>query len=162
MEIGSGTALPGILAAKCGAQVTLSDSCTLPKTLTHIQRCCTLNNLQPGKDIEIIGLGWGLLLNNIFNLGQIDYVIGSDCFYDPTVFEDILVTISFLFDQNKTAKFYATYQERSTDWSIEALLQKWNLKCNHIDTDRVGENSDIDIRDLMNGHSIYLLEITRK
>lgn len=162
MEIGSGTALPGILAAKCGAQVILSDSCTQPKTLNHIRRCCALNNLQPGKDIEIIGVSWGLLLNNVFNLGPIDYVIGSDCFYDPSVFEDILVTLSFIFDQNKNAKFFFTYQERSADWSIEALLKKWNFICANVNIDRVGENSEIDLRDLMNGHSIHLLEITRR
>lgn len=52
LEIGAGTALPGILAAKCGAQVTLSDSSILPKTLTNIRRCCALNQLEPGKDIE--------------------------------------------------------------------------------------------------------------
>lgn len=154
--------MPGILAAKCGAQVTLSDSCALPKTLAHIERCCTLNNLQPGKDIEIIGLGWGLLLNNIFSLSDIDYVIGSDCLYDPSVFEDVLVTVSFVFDRNPAAKFFVTYQERSTDWSIEALLQKWSLKCVHINIDRVGEQSGVDLRDFMNGHTIHLLEITRK
>lgn len=127
LEIGCGTALPGILAAKCGAHVTLSDSCTLPKTLKNVYNSCLLNNLQPGKDIDIIGLSWGVFLDNIFALGPIDYIIGSDCFYDPSVFEDILVTISFLLDRNPAAKFLFSYQVRSSDWSIEALLKKWNL-----------------------------------
>lgn len=161
LEIGAGTALPGILAAKCGAHVTLSDSCTLPKTLANIQRCCTLNGLAPGTDIQVVGLSWGLLLNSVSSYGPIDFIIGSDCFYDPTVFEDILVTISYLLDENKGAKFIFSYQERSTDWSIEALLKKWDLKCAHINIDRIGEDAGVTLTDLMAGHSIYLLEISR-
>ena len=162
LEIGSGTSLPGILAAKCGAHVTLSDCCTLPKTLAHIKRSCELNNLEPGKDIEVIGLNWGLLLNNLHNFGAIDYIIGSDCFYDPTVFEDILVTISFFLDQNRGCKFIFSYQERSTDWSIEALLKKWDLKCVNINISQIGKESGINVKDFMQDHTIHLLEIFRE
>lgn len=161
LEIGCGTALPGILAAKCGADVTLSDSCTLPKTLNNIHHSCLLNNLQPGKDIKVIGLSWGVLLNNIFTLGPIDYIIASDCFYDPSVFEDILVTISFLLDRNPKAKFIFSYQVRSSDWSIEALLRKWNLVAVNININRIGSESGIDINDLLGSHTIQLLEITK-
>lgn len=162
LEIGSGTSLPGIVAAKCGANVILSDCATLPKTLTHIQRCCLLNNLKPGEDISVIGLTWGLLLNNVYNLGPLDLIIGSDIFYDPSVFENILVTVSFLLEQNPEAKFIFTYQERSSDWSLESLLRKWDLSCAIINTNRIGKQSNIDLRDLMGGHTIYLLEITHK
>lgn len=161
LEIGSGTALPGILAAKCGAQVTLSDSCILPKSLAHIERCCRANNLIPGQDIDVLGISWGLLLNSVFSLGPIDLIIGADCFYDPSVFEDILVTISFLLDQNPGAKFIFSYQERSTDWSIEALLKKWDLRCFSINSENIGKVSGVNIHDFMGGHTIHLLEITR-
>lgn len=159
LEIGCGTALPGILAAKCGAHVTLSDTCALPKT--NIHNSCLLNNLQPGKDIDVIGLSWGVLLNNIFTLGPIDYIIASDCFYDPSVFEDILVTISFLLDRNPAAKFIFSYQVRSSDWSIEALLKKWNLVAANINIDRIGRESGVDVNDLLGSHTIQLLEITK-
>lgn len=109
----------------------------------------------------MVGLSWGLLLNSVNSCGTIDYIIGSDCFYDPTVFEDILVTISYFLDENKSAKFIFSYQERSTDWSIEALLKKWNLKCAHINIDRIGEEAGVTLTDLMAGHSIFLLEISR-
>lgn len=160
--MGSGTALPGILSAKCGAFVTLSDSCILPKTLSHINRCCTINKLQPGKDISIIGLSWGLLLNNIFNLGPIDLIISSDCFYDPTVFEDILVTVSYLLENNPGAKFITTFQERSSDWTIQPLLKKWDLNCINIDLESIGLTSDIDLNEILGRHSIHILEITHK
>lgn len=157
LELGSGTSLPGILAAKVGAHVTLSDCATLAKTLTHIRRCCVLNDLSPGIDIQVIGLSWGQLTDNVFNIGPLDLIIGSDCFYDPTVFEDILVTVSFLLERNPLARFIFTYQERSADWSIENLLKKWDLKCSAIDF----ETSHIS--ETYNGggnHTIHLFEIT--
>ncbi|XP_039963309.1 histone-arginine methyltransferase METTL23 [Bactrocera neohumeralis] len=162
LELGAGTALPGILAAKCGARVILSDSCILPKSLAHIRKSCLANNLVPGQDIEVIGLSWGLLLNSVFNIGPLDLIIGADCFYDPSVFEDILVTISFLLERNKDAKFICTYQERSADWSIEALLKKWKLRSVPIIIDNLGKSSGVDLLELMGNHTIHLLEITKE
>lgn len=157
LEIGSGTALPGILAAKLGASCILSDCATLEKTLNHIRRCCQLNELQPGVDIQVIGLSWGQLTDSIFNIGSLDLIIAADCFYDPTVFEDILVTVSFLLERNPLAKFIFSYQERSSDWNIVNLLQKWDLKCAEIAYDKS------EFLDLCNGagnHTIHLFEIT--
>ncbi|XP_058454118.1 histone-arginine methyltransferase METTL23 [Malaya genurostris] len=162
LELGAGTSLPGILAAKCGAHVTLSDCSTLPKTLQHIQRCCRLNNLVPEKDIQVVGLTWGLFLDRIFQLGPIDLIIGSDVFYDPSVFEDILVTVSFLLDANTAAKFLFTYQERSADWCIETLLKKWGLTCNVISLDNLSADLGIEPQELMGNHTIHLLEVTRR
>lgn len=106
-------------------------------------------------------MSWGLVLNNISNLENIDIIIASDCFYDPSVFENILFTISFLFERNPKAKFIFSYQERSVDWSIAALLKKWNLKSAYIGVDTIGQLSGIDITEFMGGHIIYLLEISR-
>lgn len=165
LEIGCGTALPGILAAKFGAKVILSDSCTLANALKHVHRCCIANNLEVGKDIEIIGLTWGVLLKSVFNIGPLDYIIASDCFYDPSVFEDILVTVSFLLDiptcDSSPVKFLFTYEERALDWSIEHLLKKWNLQCSKVSLKCIEDISPIDkiLRDP--DHTIYLLEITK-
>ena len=122
-----------------------------------------MNGLKKDEDIKIIGLTWGLLLNSVFNLGQIDLIIGSDCFYDPSVFEDILVTVSFLLEQNPNARFIFTYQERSSDWTFQALLRKYSLECVNISLDSIGNRSGVDItRDFLQGQVIYLLEITLK
>lgn len=162
LELGAGTALPGILAAKCGAQVILSDNCILPKSLNHIRRSCVVNNLQPGQDIEVKGLSWGLLLNSVFTIGPLDLIIAADCFYDPCVFEDIIVTVAFLLERNPTAKFIFTYQERSADWSIEALLKKWKLCALQINSDDIGKASGVDLLEILGGHTIHLIEITRE
>lgn len=47
LEVGAGTSLPGIVAAKCGAIVTLTDDPTITGTLQHIQKCCYMNGLYP-------------------------------------------------------------------------------------------------------------------
>ncbi|KAG5348454.1 MET23 protein, partial [Acromyrmex charruanus] len=159
LEIGAGTSLPGILASKCGAIVTLSDSASQPRTLQHIKRCCELNGV--ADQVQIVGITWGLFLSNLFSLGHLDLIIGSDCFYEPTVFEDIVVIVAFLLEQNPCAKFLCTYQERSADWSIEHLLNKWGLTCMHIALDNLSTNPDINLHELMQDHTIHLLDIQR-
>ncbi|CAH0546028.1 unnamed protein product [Brassicogethes aeneus] len=162
LEIGSGTALPGIVAAKCGARVTLSDSATLPKTLQHIKRSCHLNNLVVDRDIEVIGLTWGLFFDNLESVIPVDLILGSDCFYDPSVFEDLIVTVSFILENSINARFLCTYQERSSDWSIEHLLVRWNLQCQIHNISKLGASAGIDLFELTGDHTILLLEISRK
>lgn len=160
LELGSGTALPGILAAKCGAHVTLSESALLPRSVNNLKRTCELNDLNSSQ-VAVIGITWGLFTSNVLQLKPLDLIIASDCFYDPSVFEDILATVSFLIDRNPHTEFLTTYQERSSDWSIEPLLHKWQLACSSISIDSLGVESDIDINDLVGNHSIHLLKIFR-
>ncbi|CAG9821835.1 unnamed protein product [Phaedon cochleariae] len=162
VELGSGTALPGIVAAKLGARVTLSESATLPKSLAHTKRCCQQNKLVINQDIRVIGLTWGLFLSNLESIGPVDIILGSDCFFEPANFEDILVTVAYLLESNIDAKFLCTYQERSSDWSIEHLLSKWGLQCVVHDINNLGVSVGLNIHDLIGDHSIHLLEITRK
>lgn len=159
LELGAGTSLPGILASKCGASVTLSDSANNTRTLQHIRRCSELNGVL--SQVRVIGITWGLFLNSLFTLGPLDLIIGSDCFYEPTVFEDIVVIVAFLLEKNPQAKFLCTYQERSADWSIEHFLNKWGLTCTHVPLSDLGSNSDINVHELMQDHTIHLLDIRR-
>ena len=46
LELGAGTSLPGLLLAKLGHQVTLSDSLLLPHTLNNCREAAKCNNLQ--------------------------------------------------------------------------------------------------------------------
>lgn len=161
LELGAGTALPGILAAKCGAFVTLSESILLPKSLQNLTKTCQLNDLHPNQ-IQVIGLTWGLFTSSIIKLKPVDLIIASDCFYEPAIFESIIATVSFLFEKNPRAEFLTTYQERSSDWSIEDLLDKWNLQCCSISIESLGSESGLDVNELMRDHTIHLLKITRK
>ncbi|KFV17777.1 Methyltransferase-like 23, partial [Tauraco erythrolophus] len=120
LEVGAGVSLPGVLAAKCGAEVTLSDSEELPRCLRNCRRGLP--------DVPVMGLTWGRLSPELLSLAPVDIILGSDVFFDPKDFEDILTTVYFLLEKNPHAQFWTTYQVRSADWSIEALLCKWKLK----------------------------------
>lgn len=159
LEIGAGTSLPGIVAAKCGAIVTLSDSATQPKSLQHIQRCCEANGVQG--QVRILGLTWGLFLQTVFSVGPVDYILGSDCFFEPALFEDIIVTVAYLLEKNPHAKFLCTYDDRNGDWSIEHLLHKWHLHCEHISLKELAEAAGIDVNELTQNRTILLFEISR-
>ncbi|XP_012271757.1 methyltransferase-like protein 23 [Orussus abietinus] len=159
LELGSGTALPGIVASKCGASVILSDSASFPKSLQHIKRSCELNGVS--SRVKVIGITWGLFLSGLFSIGPLDLILGSDCFYEPTVFEDIVVTVAFLLERNPSAKFLCTYQERSADWSLEHLLNKWGLACTHIPLAELGAKAGLNVHELMQDHTIHLLDIRR-
>ncbi|KAG6461616.1 hypothetical protein O3G_MSEX012745 [Manduca sexta] len=158
LELGCGTGLPGILAAKCGARVTLTDSVALPRSLRHLAACCEANGLVPNRDVKITGLAWGLLLADVHNLRPVDLLLASDCFYEPTQFEEILSTVAYLLD-GTDARFLCSYQERSADWSIEALLKKWGLKGALLDLDSLSESSGVDYKALIGERSLHLLEI---
>ncbi|CAG2215148.1 METTL23 [Mytilus edulis] len=109
LEIGAGTSLPGIVAAKCEATVILSDSSEYPQCLANCAASCEANNL-----------------SNI-------PVVGSDCFFDTKDFEDIIVTVAFIMKKRPSTEFWCTYQERSSSRSIEYLLMKWGLESTEID-----------------------------
>ncbi|KAI0236964.1 Methyltransferase-like protein 23 [Lamellibrachia satsuma] len=129
IELGAGTALPGVLAARLGAHVTLSDACHLPHCLENCHRSCQTNGLM---SVEVIGLTWGQFSPEMLQLGLVDVILGSDCFYDGKDFEDVLVTVKYLLEKNQKAEFWTTYQERSSERCIEHLLVKWGMTCKHI------------------------------
>ncbi|ESO84936.1 hypothetical protein LOTGIDRAFT_168192 [Lottia gigantea] len=108
LEIGAGTALPGIMAAKCGADVILSDSARLLECQQNCRRTCLDNNI---KDIPVIGLTWGEFNPSLLELGNIDIILASDCFYETKDFEEVIVTVSFILKRNPLCEFWCTYQE---------------------------------------------------
>lgn len=58
----------------------------------------------------------------------IDYILAADNFFIPKDYEDILATVSFIFRNYPKAKFITTYQERSSQRTIQHLLDEWNMK----------------------------------
>ncbi|XP_075033855.1 histone-arginine methyltransferase METTL23 isoform X1 [Mixophyes fleayi] len=158
LEVGGGVSLPGIVAAKCGADVVLSDSAALPQCLENCHRSCAQNNLV---GIPVIGLTWGEISPDLLTLPPIDIVLGSDVFYEPKDFEDILVTVRFIMERNPKATFWTTYQVRSANWSMEALLYKWNLKCSDISLKMFNADRQcLAGSNLPGRHSIQMMIIT--
>ncbi|XP_058845934.1 methyltransferase-like protein 23 isoform X2 [Acipenser ruthenus] len=109
LEIGAGVSLPGVVAGRCGARVILSDSAELPACLENCRRSCEVNGL---RDVSVVGLTWGQVSPDLLILPALDIILGSDVFYEPEDFEDVLVTVFFLLRRNPQAQFWTTYQER--------------------------------------------------
>uniref|UniRef100_H0WSJ7 Methyltransferase 23, arginine n=1 Tax=Otolemur garnettii TaxID=30611 RepID=H0WSJ7_OTOGA len=157
-QIGAGVSLPGILAAKCGADVTLSDSSELPHCLEICRKSCLMNNLP---QVHVVGLTWGHISCSLLTLPPQDIILASDVFFEPEDFEDILTTVYFLMQKNPKVQLWSTYQVRSADWSLEALLYKWDMKCVHIPL----ESFDADKEDLAESalpgrHTVEMLVIS--
>ena len=108
-QLGAGCALPGLLAAKLGAHVTLSDAAHLHACRQQAARSAQLNDLS---HIRVLPITWGEFTPAVTSLSPIDVILGSDCFYDPADFEDILVTVAYILERNPHAEFWASYQER--------------------------------------------------
>jgi len=83
LELGCGTSLPGIIAAKLGAMVTLTD---LPACLKRAHESCRVNGLT---DIPVLGITWGIFNAELLSIGPVDVILGSDCFYDTKDFEPV-------------------------------------------------------------------------
>jgi len=83
-------------------------------------------------------------------------------FFDPDVFEPLLVTIRWLLDNNTGCKFLCTVQERCADWSIEVLLEKWDLGCSYEQPETFLRGTGINEADLTGSHTIFILNIFKK
>ena len=103
---------------------------------------------------------WGLVTLSLLNLkDKLDWVIGSDLFFDPGVFEKLIFTIKWLLSNNPGAGFVCTVQERSADWSIELLLRKYKLRCEFEYPERFLAGTGISPSDLTGSHTIFVLKI---
>ncbi|XP_026063224.1 histone-arginine methyltransferase METTL23 isoform X1 [Carassius auratus] len=160
LQLGAGVSLPGVVAAKCGARVILSDSAELPLCLRNCRRSCDANHLP---DVPVIGLTWGQVSPELLSLPPVDVILGSDVFYEPEDFEDVLVTVSFIVRRNPHAQLWTTYQERSADWSIDALLLKWDLKCVNVPLETFDANKTrLAGSTLPGNHTVQMMIISRR
>lgn len=124
LELGAGTSLPGLVAAKVGANVTLTDDSSKAEVLENMTRVCELNKL----NCNVMGLTWGVWDATIFDLRP-NIILGADVLYDSSAFDDLFATVSFLLQNSPDAVFITTYHNRSGHHLIEFLMVKWGLKC---------------------------------
>jgi len=78
-QVGAGTGVPGLITARCGAHVTLSDHHDNHHILESLQRSCDENGLH---DVKVIPLTWGCFTPSLISLPPQDIVLASDCLYD--------------------------------------------------------------------------------
>ncbi|KAG0589515.1 hypothetical protein KC19_1G025800 [Ceratodon purpureus] len=129
VELGAGTALPGIVAAKVGAIVVLTDREDQPQVFENMQKTCDLNQVS----CEMQGLTWGQWNEKSFALRHpAQIVLGADVLYASKDFDDLLATVKFLLQGMPDSVFITTYQPRSGHRSIEYLMAKWGLQCTQL------------------------------
>ncbi|XP_029944883.1 histone-arginine methyltransferase METTL23 [Salarias fasciatus] len=158
LELGAGVSLPGVVAARCGARVTLTDDSDWPLCLQNCRRSCEANGLQ---GVGVLGLTWGEVSPDLLLLPAVDVILGSDVFYEPEDFEDVLLTVSFLLRRSPHAEFWTSYQLRSADWSLEALLHRWKLRCVHVPLSGFGaDEPELAGSNLPGRHSVQMMVIS--
>eukprot|EP00038_Savillea_parva_P017041 m.226741 g.226741 ORF g.226741 m.226741 type:complete len:351 (-) comp36398_c0_seq1:121-1173(-) len=199
VELGAGTALPGILAARLRAcPVYLTDRSDAPSVLRNASVACTLNGLT-SPSVVVRPLDWGhfgtdsidtdtdnekdndpaTMASNVRVRGTdsaplhghgrvdsfdllppVDLVLGADVLYEPTDYEDVMVTVAVLLRRGRPgAVFATTYQNRSADRSLEPLLHRHGLACVEIPLRSVVAASDAEAADTEN-EIVHLLLIT--
>ncbi|KAI3960633.1 hypothetical protein MKX01_003807 [Papaver californicum] len=156
LELGAGTSLPGLVAAKVRSYVTLTDDSSRPEVLENMRRVCHLNKL----NCKIMGITWGEWDLPIFNL-QPSIILGADVLYDSKDFDNLFTTVTFLLQNSPGSVFITSYHNRRyfirpctdtirfylgadirlsfvpipliNDFAyghlIEYLMVKWSLKC---------------------------------
>ncbi|XP_028110940.1 methyltransferase-like protein 23 isoform X2 [Camellia sinensis] len=124
LQLGAGTSLPGLVAAKVGSDVTLTDDSNRPEVLANMKSVSDLNNL----NCKVMGLTWGMWDATIFSIHQ-NVILGADVLYDTSGFDDLFATVTFLLQNSPGSVFITTYHNRSGHHLIEFLMAKWGLKC---------------------------------
>ncbi|KAL4186992.1 hypothetical protein AMTRI_Chr09g16630 [Amborella trichopoda] len=124
IELGAGTALPGLVAAKVGADVILTDSSNRPEILDNMRQTCDLNKV----NCKIMGLTWGEWDAGFCSLNP-QIVLGADVLYDSSDFEDLFASVTFLLRSTPGSIFITAYHNRSGHHLVEYLMVKWGLKC---------------------------------
>ncbi len=81
LEIGCGTGVPGVIAAKLGAFTMFSDM--VPVTLEAVKETCRLNHISK---FDTCTLDWS---KKIQSKERYDVVLGCEVFYDEAILADI-------------------------------------------------------------------------
>ena len=128
--------------------------------MNNCREAVRLNQLED--KVSVIGLTWGSFdaADLLAFRNDLDYIIGSDLFFDPEVFEPLCVTLSFLLKRNPGAQVLISVQERSEYWTVEEHFLKWNLRGTIISPQEFLAGTGIEESDLTDRHTIYILKVT--
>lgn len=86
--------LPGIVAAKCGAEIILTDNAAFPQCLDNCHRSCQMNNLS---GVLVTGLTWGQISPGLLTLPPVDIILASDVFFEPEGMRSVDTVLMFIY-----------------------------------------------------------------
>jgi predicted nicotinamide N-methyase len=122
LELGCGIALPGIVAAKCGALVTLTDTATQPQILQKCATTALLNQVS----CDVVALTWGEFPSSTLLMSPPDLLLGADVFYDADKFDMLLASVVYLAAPLLTVFHCRDPALRSR---LISACAAWNLTC---------------------------------
>lgn len=170
LELGAGTALPSLLAARLGATVTITDT---RQVLANTVRSLQLNGAVPSHDgclwqlgsasVRVMPLVWGHAAPELLQLPCQRLLLGADLIYDERLLEPLLWTVAFLLRRScgQCARFVFSYQERGGERTLAPLLKRWRLRAHRLSLSEFGaEDSRLAGSDLPGNHTILLYEVT--
>eukprot|EP00050_Salpingoeca_kvevrii_P002160 m.187764 g.187764 ORF g.187764 m.187764 type:complete len:265 (+) comp10552_c1_seq1:224-1018(+) len=162
VEIGAGVGFPSIVASRCGAaDVVVTDRSDAPDVLANCTATAARNNAQ---SCRIAALDWGRFPPSVFALPAPDFVLASDCFYDPADYDAVLATIVFLLRRKPGARCLVAYQDRSSEFELGAFADKWGLVISELvdDVELLDEDCPVQGMGLLDSCSVHLLELRTK
>ena len=137
VELGAGVGLAGIVAAKIGAVVTMTDRSEEPAILDNLRFNCAANHVEPS--CNVVALTWGR-----FSAGtcadpharDFDFLLAADCLYASRDFDAFFCTVAFLLTDPQAAGARSTvrrrilltvFQERGSGFTLARAARKWGL-----------------------------------
>ena len=127
LELGSGTGLPAIVAAKIGAKHCVLTERNDTQILTNLRLMVTTNNVS--HCTTVMALDWHQHdLATLCTMTTVDFILGADVFYSSEDFDPVLSIVETMTRVNPQTIFYTTYQERSSRRTLCPLLDKYGLQ----------------------------------
>jgi len=169
LELGAGTCLPGLLCAKVGAsKVFLSDVATNPDVLLNCREAVKLN--QAEDRAEVLGITWGQYEPDLMRLAdptspedELNFILGSDVFFEPSLFTALCQTLSFLLERHAKARALVSVQNRGTHHALDEALFRWGLRVKELirPTEVLRAAGVADEDDIGSGgkHEVFVLDI---
>src|SRR5579871_2946186 len=118
LELGAGTGLAGIVAAKCGAKVMCTDGSE--SVVSTVRSNSALNKVQLDADV----LWWGE--DDFILRQQWDYVVGADITYDEEVCSCLVSSYSLALRTGGVGILAATVRNERT---LEIFIKEYGIIC---------------------------------
>lgn len=138
VELGAGCGLAGLVYAKLVARARSNSSSPTvvltdfaPNVLDNLINQVIINDMQSACSVGL--LDWQDLETTSRILASSPttstcLLLGADVFYDPSLFDGLLRTVSLFTQKNTNTIFLTTYHERSSKRSLTPLLKRYGLK----------------------------------
>jgi predicted nicotinamide N-methyase len=132
-QLGAGTGLAGLVAARAGARLTvLTDRDDDDgRVLRSLEASVALNTWATADRVRVQALRWGdLTAAAALAPPAADVVLGADCLYHVSDFDGVLATVATLLRHpaaRADAQCLLVYQERSARRTMQHQLDYWGL-----------------------------------